>query len=394
VQFRGEGGRGVSSARITPPLGLRWKIKLQDTKEKISFLNPPVIMDNTIYFGSGDGNFYALDVESGYMRWVFKSGAPINSIPYADKDKVYFGSEDGRVYALSRETGEEIWRFQTWSQINSQVQRYGNYIIFVGDSDAMFFISPDDGKEIFRVNNPGWRHYTFCISDGIFYLGTGPVSSLIGPFDIEKREFLWWMPYEEMDAWWYSPSAVKGDLMFIGTAICYSGTRLGFHAFNRHTGKIAWSKYYDGIMNFGRPRNFFYEEGSWGEGFMEEYEFFERNTDVLDFMAPTVWKNTVIFTGGDSAARGFDTRTGLLLWERVFNNLTCSAPTTASGRVYFGLLGDDRNPPQLVCLAASDGNLLWQMDLEGSILSAPVIAGNKIVFGTDENVFYVLEEVF
>jgi outer membrane protein assembly factor BamB len=196
------------------------------------------------------------------------------------------------------------------------------------------------------------------------------------------------MPYESMDAWWYSPSAVKGDLMFIGTAICHYGTRLGFHAFNRHTGKIAWSKYYDGIMNFGSR---FYMEDFWD---VKEYEFFERNTDVLDFMAPTVWGDRVIFTGGDSAARGFDTRTGFLRWERVFDMPTCSAPTTASGRVYFGLLGDDRNPPQLVCVAAADGNLLWQMDLEGSILSAPVIAGKRIVFGTDENVFYVLEEVF
>jgi hypothetical protein len=78
VQFRGDGGRGVSSSRITPPLGLRWKIKLQESDEKIRSLNPPVVIGDTIYFGSDDGNFYALDVESGYMRWVFKSGAAIN----------------------------------------------------------------------------------------------------------------------------------------------------------------------------------------------------------------------------------------------------------------------------------------------------------------------------
>ena len=102
VQFRGEGGRGVSRARISPPLGVRWKIKLQPGDERINALNPPVVIGNTIYFGSEDGNFYALDAESGYMRWVFRSGAEINSIPYVDSSQAYFGSKDGKLYALSR----------------------------------------------------------------------------------------------------------------------------------------------------------------------------------------------------------------------------------------------------------------------------------------------------
>jgi hypothetical protein len=34
------------------------------------------------------------------------------------------------------------------------------------------------------------------------------------------------------------------------------------------------------------------------------------------------------------------------------------------------------------------------METEGAILSAPVIAGKRIIFGTDKSVFYVLEEVF
>jgi hypothetical protein len=34
------------------------------------------------------------------------------------------------------------------------------------------------------------------------------------------------------------------------------------------------------------------------------------------------------------------------------------------------------------------------METEGSLLSSPVIAGKRIIFGTDKSVFYVLEEVF
>jgi outer membrane protein assembly factor BamB len=360
-------------------LGLRWKIKLQEGDEIIRSLNPPVIIGDTIYFGSDDGNFYALDVESGYMRWVFKSGAEINSIPYADKDHVYFGSKDGKLYAISRETGQEVWNFPIRSQINSQVTRYGDHIIFVGDADAIYFLRPD-GTEDFRVFNPGWYNYTFLVANNVMYMGTGPSVDLVGPFDIQRREFLWFLPYHEMDARWYSFSAVRGDLLYLGTADIYYGTELGYYAFNRHTGEMIWQQRHEGVLPF--------------YSFHDEIDFFLRNVDLLDYMAPTVWKDLVIFTGGDCMARAFDAKTGLLRWEQEFSTPTCSAPTISAGRVYFGILGNEYIPSRLVCISASDGRLLWQMETEGSILSAPVIAGKRIVFGTDRSVFYVLEQVF
>jgi len=377
VQFRGEGGRGVSSSRITPPLGIRWKIKLQDNDQRIRSLNPPVVIGDTIYFGSDDGNFYALDVESGYMRWVFKSGAEINSIPYADKDQVYFGSKDGKLYALSRETGQEMWNFPIYSQINSQVQRYGDYIIFCGDADAIYFLSPD-GKEQFRIDNPGWYNFTYLMADDVMYFATGPLVELVGPFDIKKREFLWFL--DEIAASWYSVAAVRGDLLYFGTAVPYGGLLLGYKAYNRHTGRLVWEQYHDGILD--------------GWNYEMVWNFFRRNVELLDFMAPSIWKDLVIFTGGDTAARAFDAQTGVLRWERVFDIPISSAPTIAAGRVYFGLLGDDFTPSQLVCISARDGKVLWQMETEGSLLSAPVIAGKRIIFGTDKSVFYVLEQVF
>jgi len=397
VQFRGEGGRGVSSSRIAPPLGLRWKIKLQDTDVKLRSLNPPVVIGDTIYFGSDDGNFYALDVESGYMRWVFKSGANINSIPYADKDQVYFGSKDGKLYALSRETGQEIWNFPVRSQINSQVQRYGDYIVFVGDADAIYYLSLD-GEEQFRIHNPGWYNFTFLMADDVMYFATGPVTEQVGPFDINKREFLWFLPYHEMDAIWYSFCAIRGDLLYLGTSTIFPRTSFNYYAINRHTGKIVWEQYREGVFNHEGNTDFFYNFDPLNlfphGDFEREFRFFLRNIDLLDFMAPIVWRDLVIFTGGDCVARAFDAATGELRWERVFNTPISSAPTLAAGRVYFGIMGDENNPPELVCISARDGSLLWQMDVEGSILSAPVIAGKRIIFGTDESVFYVLEQVF
>jgi outer membrane protein assembly factor BamB len=259
------------------------------------------------------------------------------------------------------------------------VQRYRDYIIFVGDADAIYFLSPD-GIEQFRIINPGWYNFTFLISDDVMYFATGPRVEFIGPFDITRREFLWFFDYHDMNAVWYSFSAVSGDLLFMGTANPYGGTLLGYHAYNRNTGELVWRQYLEGVFS---SRNY-----------QAEWEFFWRNADILDFMAPTVWRDYVIFTGGDSTARAFDANTGRLRWEHNFDVPVSSPPTIANGRVYFGILGNDFYPPKLICLSARDGSLLWEMETEGAILSAPVIAGRRVIFGTDRSVFYVLEQIF
>ena len=154
---------------------------------------------------------------------------------------------------------------------------------------------------------------------------------------------------------------------------------LGFYAFNRHTGRMAWNQ---------KSRVKMIRD------FDDMVDYFFRNIEILDFMAPAVWKNSVIFTGGDNVARAFDAITGKPHWEHPFDTLISSSPTIAGRAIYFGLMGDEYRPPRFVCLRAEDGKLLWSMETEGALLSAPVIAGGRIIFGTDKNVFYVLEQVF
>jgi outer membrane protein assembly factor BamB len=47
----------------------------------------------------------------------------------------------------------------------------------------------------------------------------------------------------------------------------------------------------------------------------------------------------------------------------------------------------------MVDLSAHNGRLLWEMELDGAVLSAPVTSQDLMIFGTDENYFYVLQEV-
>jgi outer membrane protein assembly factor BamB len=75
------------------------------------FLSSPVVVKNTVYFGSGDGNVYALDAATGEQRWKFKTGDVVHASPAFADGVLFFGSWDSYFYAVDAATGKEKWRF-------------------------------------------------------------------------------------------------------------------------------------------------------------------------------------------------------------------------------------------------------------------------------------------
>ena len=390
VMFRGSEGRGVTSTRIQPPLAIKWQLQLQIGGDRVRSFNPPVVVADTIYFGSDDGNFYALDVHSGYMRWIFKSLAPVNSVPFADRDNLYFGSNDGFVYAVSRETGEERWKFETEYTVQSLILRYEDLVMFTSDRGNTHFVTAAEGREVHYLPNPVWSFHTFQVYDGVMYWAPGPLGqgASFGAYDVYEKAYLW-VKSTTFGLNWYSFPALRGNELFYAAAGVGRGLsgNLSFvyYAMDRRTGEELWTY---------EEESFF---GDSGELIYQPRRMFENYLRLLDYQAPALWRNTVIYTSGDAVVRAFNTRTGRVAWRHTFQYPTSSAPTIAGDRVYFGVRGDDfpgGRPPRLVALSAQNGKLLWEMDLQGAALSAPVVAGKYLIFGTDLNYFYVMEEVF
>lgn len=387
VTFRGSQGRGRAANAITPPLGIRWKLRLQRDGERLAAFNPPVVLDDTIYFGSADGNFYALDIESGYMRWTYSTEGPINSVPYADEENVYFGSVDGHAYALRRNDGTEVWRYFTGRPVRSSVTRYEDMVMFASDAGSTFAVS-EAGEELFQLPNLIWYYITFQVFDDVMYFAPGPLENprSLAAYDVRTHEYLWMLDTGMLNAVWYSFPAVDGNMLFMATGAPRGAYwELNYYGIDRHTGEILW-RYMDASnLAPGLPLN--------------PEQMFRRNIELLDYMAPAVVGNRVIFTSGDTKVRAFDTRTGRLVWSSTVEHPTSSAPTVAGNTVYFGVHGEfsdspDRDPARLVALSARTGRREWEMEIDGAVLSAPVIAGRRLMFGTENSVFYILEALF
>src|SRR5258705_6837334 len=73
--FRGNPSlTGVSQAVLPVKLTSAWTFKTQGPVKSSA-----AIVNGQVFIGSGDGNLYALDLQSGKKQWAFKTEGPIES---------------------------------------------------------------------------------------------------------------------------------------------------------------------------------------------------------------------------------------------------------------------------------------------------------------------------
>ncbi len=77
----------------------------------------PLVKDGVIFFGSWGNEFYALDMESGIPRWIWRNGhtnrmfSPAQVVPLATHGRIYLASPDRYMTVLDEVTGEVVWRY-------------------------------------------------------------------------------------------------------------------------------------------------------------------------------------------------------------------------------------------------------------------------------------------
>jgi outer membrane protein assembly factor BamB len=114
--------------------------------------SPALSDDGTLYFGSVFGVFYAVDSETGEVKWTNEeAGGGYFSSPALGTDgAVIAGNDDGVLYAFDPETGEIRWRFTTGEQgeepgaIASSPAVGGDGTIYFGcDNGSVYAVGPD-----------------------------------------------------------------------------------------------------------------------------------------------------------------------------------------------------------------------------------------------------------
>ena len=185
------------------------------------YLSSPAISTNTVFFGSGDGNVYALDTGSGTLRWKFHTGDVVHASPAISNGTLFIGSWDSYLYALDTATGQEKWRFRTGDDpdIHNHVGIQSSPVVvdgtvFFGCRDAnVYAVDATTGKQKWSFANEGsWVNNTPLVYDGRVYFGTS-IPGILHAVDAKTGAALFQLPTGSPV---FSSMAVAQDTLYMG----------------------------------------------------------------------------------------------------------------------------------------------------------------------------------
>jgi len=150
-------------------------------------MSPPPVHNGTVYFGSFDNNLYAVDVNTGRMKWKFRTGIYGNGVlPVLHNDVIYHASRDGFVYAITLE-GKQIWRFST--KHNICVPIVHDEKLFFGSEDRFLYCLSLDGRLLWKKEFESIIFIRPVAKDNVVYFTCWDCN--VYALDIDTQKVLW-----------------------------------------------------------------------------------------------------------------------------------------------------------------------------------------------------------
>ena len=215
------------------------------------YLSSPVVWQGTVYFGSGDGNVYALEAASGSLKWKFKTGDVVHASPAIADGKLFVGSWDSYFYALDAASGKEQWRFKTGEDADTHnqvgIQSSAAVVdgsVYFGCRDSnLYVLDARTGQKKWSFPTKGsWVIVSPAVRNGKVYFATSD-SGLFYEVDAKSGgvnfslKFMGWPTFA-------SP-AIAGDVAYVGT------TAGKLNAIDLTVKSIAWTFETDGSKQNG-----------------------------------------------------------------------------------------------------------------------------------------------
>jgi outer membrane protein assembly factor BamB len=283
-----------------------------------------VARNGVIYFGSDDGNIYAVDAATGRQNWKFTTAGPVSSTPAVD-GAVYFPSYDGKFYALDAKSGALKWKFATAGERRFEAKGLHGMQPFsqtIADPFDVFLSSP-------------------VIAGGTVFFGSG--DGHLYALDAASGELRW--KFKTGDVVHASP-AYSGGTLYFGSWDSW------FYAVDAATGKEKW-RFHGGE-----------------DALIHNQVGFQSSPAVV---------NGVVYTGcRDSNVYALDAATGQEKW-RVNNqgSWVNSSPAVAGGKVYFGT----SDSSLFHAVDAATGKPVFKQQLKAYVFSSPSVAGDVVYLG-------------
>jgi polyvinyl alcohol dehydrogenase (cytochrome) len=227
-------------------LKLKWAFGFEG--DIVAFAQPAVL-DRELFVGSAGGVVRALDARSGCTKWEFQADGPVRSAmrvaPLGSRHALLFGDQIGWFYALEAESGKLRWKKRP--EAHESVRLTGAPVVHQG----LVFVPVSSWEEP-RTLNPGYRCCTYRGSVVAYRLRDG--AQVWKTYLIPERPRLRGRNPAGVEEWgpsgasvWSAPTLdEKRGVMYVTTGDNFSAPATSMSdavvALDLKTGRVMWAR--------------------------------------------------------------------------------------------------------------------------------------------------------
>ena len=209
-----------------------WDFELEGEEDRRAVYGRPAVLDGKVYFGGYDGVMYALTQDGGSL-WDREVGdvSPMVGGPAVEDGVVMIGSSDGTFYAFDAGDGSLEWTFPTGNRVWSTPAAQNGVVYFGSLDHNVYAVNVSDGSEKWRFDARGGVTALPLLHDGRVYVGS--FASAFYALDAETGAVVW--RFDGANSWFWGGAAASGDLVF---APSLDGV---VYALDRLSGELVWT---------------------------------------------------------------------------------------------------------------------------------------------------------
>ena len=338
----------------------RWKV---DAGSPVR--STPLVVGNTVFFGSTAGEFFALDKKSGGLKWKHGFGAPINSSAAYAKEKVFFTNNEQKLFALNESNGRVIWSFPFGKKLNypwrfdyyySSPVLYKDWLIVGGDDGFLYTLHQSDGKLVWKYDAKSIiRSSAAVYSNKILF---GDVDGRFHALDVTNGKEVWTYKTDGdtlvNEKFGFDRKAILSSAVVSDNKVLF-GSRAGFlYCLDASRGNLLWK--------------------------MDHKVSWVISTPAI--------QDSILVTGTSDGrfVQAIHLQTGKQLWRTRTAAVVWSSPIIVNGIVYAADFDG-----QLYCLDLLTGKRISEFLAGERIMSSPVYDNDLIYFGSDDGSLYALK---
>lgn len=158
-------------------------------QSKASYVTYPVVSQGEVYIGDGKGVLHSFDMDNGEKKWDYQTDASIHYPPAVKENEIFLGSSDGILHVINAHTGKLSWKYTSADSIGSSpvVEKDS---VYIGTSNGKLFSLNIKKRHLkWKFDVEGFVVTQPLIDRGLLYVSSN--DGKLYALDADEGEPLW-----------------------------------------------------------------------------------------------------------------------------------------------------------------------------------------------------------